>query len=207
MSLTQAEFTRFSAAETEWDFVEAPSQIMEHWVWQPEVLARFARHYQTGEPIPAELRASGWPPARFINVGIRATRQVFFGAEDMAMHATADEPVDLDTAIRDSWRVTSAPLSRGHLHAWPSFGHLMGGYDAGYYGYLWAEVIGDDMWGRFASEGITSPVVGTAYRRAILEPNGSLSGDEMVADFLGRPASIEGYLRMRDMGATADVTG
>ncbi|MGZ8563647.1 MAG: M3 family metallopeptidase, partial [Candidatus Limnocylindria bacterium] len=80
-----------------------------------------------------------------------------------------------------------------------SFGHLMGGYDAGYYGYLWAEVIGDDLWGRFVAEGITSPTVGMAYRRAILEPNGTRSGDEMVADFLGRPASVQNYLRMRDL--------
>ena len=107
---------------------------------------------------------------------------------------------------RDSWRVTQLPYPEGTFML-ASFGHLMGGYDAGYYGYLWAEVIGDDMWGRFAAEGITSPVVGAAYRRAILEPNGSLSGDELVAGFLGRPASIEGYLQMRDMGATADVTG
>ena len=204
MSLSQAEFTRFSGAETEWDFVEAPSQIMEHWVWQPEILARFARHYQTGEPIPTELveRMAG---SRYINVGIRATRQVFFGTMDMALHATADEP-DMDAAIRDSWRVTQFPYPEDTFML-ASFGHLMGGYDAGYYGYLWAEVIGDDMWGRFASEGIDSPAVGAAYRRAVLEPNGAMSGDDLVAGFLGRPASIDNYLQMRGMGATADVAG
>ncbi|MGH2418436.1 MAG: M3 family metallopeptidase, partial [Candidatus Limnocylindria bacterium] len=75
MSLTRSEFTRFGAAETEWDFVEAPSQIMEHWVWEPEVLARFARHYRTGEPIPRDLveRMAG---SRYMNVGLRGTRQV-----------------------------------------------------------------------------------------------------------------------------------
>ena len=143
--------------------------------------------------------------SRFINVGIRATRQVFFGTMDLALHATADEP-DMDAAIRESWRVTQLPYPEDTFML-ASFGHLMGGYDAGYYGYLWAEVIGDDMWGRFVSEGIDSPVVGAAYRRAVLEPNGSLSGDELVAGFLGRPASIESYLRMRGMGATADVAG
>ena len=81
MSLTQAEFTRFSAAETEWDFVEAPSQIMEHWVWQPDVLARFARHYADRRAHPPRARASAWPPARYLNVGLRATRQVFFGTD------------------------------------------------------------------------------------------------------------------------------
>ena len=195
-SLTRAEFHRFSGAETERDFVEAPSQIMEHWVWQPSVLARFARHYQTGEPILPDLveRMVG---SRYLNVGLRGAWQVSFGAEDMTMHASR-EPVDIEAAMRDAFAVTSLPYPEG-TYAVASFGHLMGGYDAGYYGYLWAEVIGDDLWGRFAAEGITSPLVGMAYRRAILEPNGTRSGDDMVADFLGRPASVQTYLRMRNL--------
>ncbi len=195
-SLTRSEFARFSGAETERDFVEAPSQIMEHWVWQPEVLNRFARHHATGEPLPAELleRMMG---ARYLNVGMRGAWQVSFGAEDMTMHASRG-PVDIDAAMRDAFAVTSLPYPEGTFSV-ASFGHLMGGYDAGYYGYLWAEVIGDDLWGRFEAEGITSPGVGMAYRRAILEPNGTRSGDEMVADFLGRPASVQNYLRMRDL--------
>ena len=79
------------------------------------------------------------------------------------------------------------------------FGHLVGGYDAGYYGYLWAEVIGDDMFGRFTREGVTSPVVGADYRREILEPNGSRDGDDLVQAFLGREPSNEEFLRLRDM--------
>jgi Zn-dependent oligopeptidase len=195
-SLTKADSTRFSGAETERDFVEAPSQIMQHWVWQPEVLARFARHHETGEPIPQDLidRMIG---SRYLNVGLRGAWQVSYGAEDMTMHASR-EPVDIDTAMRDAFTVTSLPFPEGTCSV-ASFGHLMGGYDAGYYGYLWAEVIGDDLWGRFMDEGITSPGVGMAYRRAILEPNGSRSGDDMVADFLGRPAAVENYLRMRDL--------
>ncbi|MGH2456487.1 MAG: M3 family metallopeptidase [Candidatus Limnocylindria bacterium] len=201
MSLTRAEFTRFSAAETEWDFVEAPSQIMEHWVWEPTVLARFARHFRTGEPIPASLveRMVG---ARYLNVGLRATRQVFFGAMDLALHDTMEEP-DMDAAMRDSYAVTQLPYPEGTFML-AGFGHLMGGYDAGYYGYLWAEVIGDDMWSRFASEGVTSPAVGGDYRRTVLEPNGARSGDDLVEGFLGRPASTESYLRMRGMAPLPD---
>jgi len=195
-SLTRAESARFSGAETERDFVEGPSQIMEHWVWQPSVLARFARHHATGEPLPADLleRMRG---SRYLNVGLRGAWQVSYGAEDMAMHSS-DGPVDLDAVMREAYAVTSLPYPEGTCSV-ASFGHLMGGYDAGYYGYLWAEVIGDDLWGRFMDEGITSPGVGMDYRRAILEPNGSRSGDDMVADFLGRPAAVENYLRMRDM--------
>jgi thimet oligopeptidase len=201
-SLTRADFHRFSGAETERDFVEAPSQIMQHWVWQPSVLARFARHHQTGEPIPTDLveRMAG---SRYLNVGLRGAWQVSFGAEDMTMHASR-EPVDIEVAMRDAFGVTSLPYPDG-TYSVASFGHLMGGYDAGYYGYLWAEVIGDDLWGRFADEGITSPAVGMAYRRAILEPNGTRSGDDMVADFLGRPASVQSYLRMRGLLAKTET--
>jgi len=196
MSLSRARYTRFSGAETEWDFVEAPSQIMEHWVWEPSVLGRFARHFRDGSPIPGEL-VERMDRARWINVGLRATRQVFFGTMDLALHAVEGSP-DLDAAIRDSYRVTQLPYPEGTFML-GGFGHLMGGYDAGYYGYLWAEVIGDDMWGRFATEGITSPDVGREYRRNVLEPNGSKPGDELVRSFLGRPASIEGYLRLRGL--------
>jgi Zn-dependent oligopeptidase len=195
-SLTRSEFARFSGAETERDFVEAPSQIMEHWVWQPKVLDRFARHHATGEPLPEALleRMIG---SRYLNVGLRGAWQVSFGTEDMAMHASRG-PVDIEAAMRDAFAVTSLPYPEGTFSV-ASFGHLMGGYDAGYYGYLWAEVIGDDLWGRFEAEGITSPSVGMAYRRAILEPNGTRSGDAMVADFLGRSASVQNYLRMRNL--------
>ena len=195
-SLTRAESTRFSGAETERDFVEAPSQIMEHWVWEPEVLARFARQYQTGEPLPADL-ARRMQDSQYLNVGMRGAWQVSYGAEDMTMHAS-EGPIDIDAAMRDAFAVTSLPFPEGTCSV-ASFGHLMGGYDAGYYGYLWAEVIGDDLWGRFLQEGVTNPEVGMAYRRAILEPNGARSADEMVADFLGRPASVANYLRMRDL--------
>jgi len=195
-SLTRAEFARFSGTQTEGDFVEAPSQIMEHWVWQPSVLARFARHYRTGEPLPADLleRMMG---GEYLNVGLRGAWQVSFGAEDMTMHASAG-PVDIDAAMRDAFGVTSLPYPEGTFSV-ASFGHLMGGYDAGYYGYLWAEVIGDDLWSRFVEEGITSPAVGAAYREAILERGGTRSGDELVADFLGRQASVQNYLRMRNL--------
>ena len=201
MSLTRAEFMHFSGAETEWDFVEAPSQIMEHWTWQPSVLASFAQHYRTGEPIPPHL-VEKMIGSRYLNVGLRGARQVFFGAVDLALHASG-EAVDMDRALRETFAVMQLPYPEGTFSL-ASFGHLMGSYDAGYYGYLWAEVIGDDMWGRFLAEGIDSPEVGAAYRRAILEPNGTIDADDLVANFLGRPASVENYLRMRGLANPAE---
>ena len=196
MSLTRAAFARFSGAETEWDFVEAPSQIMEHWSWSADVLARFARHYRTGEPMPRDL-AEQLAVARFLNVGVRTAVQAFYGDLDLRLHAVP-RPPDMDEALREAFAVTGMPYPEGTF--WLSgFGHLMGGYDAGYYGYLWAQVIGDDMFGRFEDAGLLSPEVGAAYRREILEPNGARAGDELVRAFLGRDPTNEAFLRLRGM--------
>jgi thimet oligopeptidase len=196
MSLTRAEFARFSGAETEWDFVEAPSQIMEHWTWEPSVLGRFARHHATGEAIPAEL-VEQMRSARWLNIGLHLGVQAFYGQIDLALHA---EPVvpDPDEALHRTYAVTGMPYPEGTFML-AGFGHLLAGYDAGYYGYLWAEVIGDDMFGRFAREGVASPEVGADYRREILEPNGSRDGDALVEAFLGRPFSNAEFLRLRGM--------
>jgi len=197
MSLTRAEFARFSGAETEWDFVEAPSQIMEHWTWEPSVLDRFARHYASGEPIPAELveqvRRSRW-----VNVAIKIGVQAFYGGIDLALHAEPNAP-EVEAALRRTYAVTGMPYPEGTFFL-TGFGHLLGGYDAGYYGYLWAQVIGDDMFGRFAREGVLSPAVGAEYRREILEPNGSRDAEDLVRAFLGRDPSNEEFLRLRGMG-------
>jgi thimet oligopeptidase len=196
MSLTRAAYARFGAAETEWDFVEAPSQIMEHWTWDASVLQRFARHFRTGEPIPREL-VERMVKARWLDAGLLTAVQAFYGAIDLAMHAAPEIP-DLDEATRKAFEVTALPYPEGTFFL-SGFGHLMAGYDAGYYGYLWAEVIGDDMFGRFEREGILSPKVGAEYRREVLEPNGSRSGDELVRGFLGRDATNAEFLRLRGM--------
>ena len=198
MSLTRAEFARFSGADTEWDFVEAPSQIMEHWTWDPSVLGHFARHFRTDEVIPDEL-VEQMRRARWVDEGIKIGVQAFYGAIDMALHAEAEAP-DIEEALHRTYALTGMPYPEGTFFL-SGFGHLLGGYDAGYYGYLWAKVIGDDMFGRFSREGILSPVVGADYRREILEPNGSRDGDDLVRAFLGREPSNAEFLRLRGMSS------
>jgi thimet oligopeptidase len=197
MSLTRASYARFSGAETEWDFVEAPSQIMEHWTWEPSVLGRFARHHASGEPMPDQL-VEHMRRARWVNVGVRTALQAFYGQLDLALHAEPTVP-DPDVALRRTFAVTGMPYPDGTFML-GGFGHLIDGYDAGYYGYLWAEVIGDDMFGRFAREGAASPSVGAAYRREVLEPNGTRDAEDLVRAFLGREPSNEEFLRLRGMG-------
>jgi oligopeptidase A len=196
MSLTRAEYARTSGSECEIDFVEAPSQIMEHWTWDPDVLGRFARHYRTGEPMPADL-LERMISARYVNIGLKTMVQVFYGQVDLSIHDGRTEP-DLDEALRTAYANVGMPYPEGTFLL-SGFAHPMGGYDAGYYGYLWAEVIGDDLFGRFTREGVTSPKVGAEYRRAILEPNGSRPAAELVRNFLGRDPTPDAWLRLRGM--------
>ncbi len=160
---------------------------MEHWAWTPSVLARFARHHETGEPMPAELMEQ-MARARFVNVGLRTAMQAYYGQIDLAIHAEPVTP-DIDAAMRRTFEVTGLPYPEGTFFL-SGFAHLLGGYDAGYYGYLWANVIGDDMFSRFSSEGVLSPVVGADYRREILEPNGSRDADDLVRA-IPRPRPVE----------------
>ena len=194
--LTRAEYHRTSGGETEVDFVEAPSQIMEHWTWDPVVLGRFARHFRTGEPIPADL-VERMVAARRLNIGLKTLVQVFYGQVDVSIHDGRAEP-DLDEALRKAYAPVGLPYPEGTFLL-SGFAHPMGGYDAGYYGYLWSEVIADDLFGRFTAEGVTSPEVGAAYRRSILEPNGSRPAGELVRAFLGRDSTPDAWLRLRGM--------
>ena len=189
-TLTKAELVRFSGTSVERDFVEAPSQIMEHWTWKPDVLQRFARHHETGEPIPEDL-VDRLVAAKNLNIALMKLRQVTYGTLDMNLHGPNSDR-DLDRALRDANAISLLPTHEGTFFP-SSFGHLFG-YDAGYYGYLWSEVYGDDMWSRFEEEGYTSPEVGADYRREILEAGGARDGMDHLRAFLGREPDNTAFL-------------
>jgi Zn-dependent oligopeptidase len=182
------------------DFPEAVSQIMEHWVWEPAILARISRHAETGASMPIAL-AERVAASRNVNLG--SSFLYFYGAlGDFDLRVHGQEPADLDEALRAAGAVRGLPPIEGTF--WPaSFAHLVGGYDAGYYGYLWSLVYGDDLWSRFAAEGITSPEVGAAYRSEILEPGASQDAEALVEAFLGRPSTNEAFLRRTGLGGAA----
>jgi thimet oligopeptidase len=194
--LTTVAEARFAGYDTEWDFVEAPSQIMENWMWEPEILQRFARHHETGEPIPADLVAR-LVAARNLNIGLHGVRQIFLGKVDLGMHAV-DHQVDLMDVYREAYAYTRLPFREDTFFP-ASFGHLMGGYDAGYYGYLWAEVYGDDMFSEFSRVGITSPEVGMRYRNEVLATGGSRDAIDHLRAFLGREPNSEAFLAKRGL--------
>ena len=190
-NLGRTELARFSGTSTERDFVEAPSQIMEHWTWRPDVLKRFARHYETGEPIPTGL-VDQLVAARLLNKAMWQLRQMTYGWWDQEIHGGPDR--DIDAIYVEGSKISLLPYHEGTF-ALASFGHLMGGYDASYYGYMWAEVFGDDMFSRFEEEGVTNPEVGLAYRNEVLGKGGALDADEMLVNFLGREPSNEAFLK------------
>lgn len=197
-NLGRTQMARFAGTSTERDFVEAPSQIMEHWTWKPEVLKRFARHHETGEPIPTEL-VDQLVAARNLNKAMFQLRQMAYGWWDQELHGGADR--DLDRIYEQGSKLTMLPPHQGTF-ALASFGHLMGGYDASYYGYMWAEVFGDDMFSRFEQEGVTNPDVGMAYRREVLGRGGALDADEMLVNFLGREPNNQAFLRKLGISGT-----
>ncbi len=199
MTLTRAELVRFSG-EVEWDFVEAPSQILEHWAWQPGRAGRFARHHATGEAIPRDL-VERLVASRDLDVALKTLRQCYLGLLDLGLHGP-EETRDIEAVDRAAFATWGLPYPEGTLFPC-QFAHLLGGYDAGYYGYLWAQVYGDDMFGRFEREGVMSPEVGAAYRREILEPNGTRDAIDLLRAFLGREPSSETFLRLLGIEAVA----
>jgi len=191
MTFSKAELLRFSGASTEWDFVEAPSQIMEHWCWEPDILRRFATHHETNELMPDDLLEQ-LAASRYLNESLAKLRQVTYGMLDMYLHGPT-RPYSLDEALRKANEFSLLPHPEGTFFL-GSFGHMFG-YDAGYYGYLWAEVFGDDMFSRFVADGIANPAVGMDYRNLVLAPNGTKDALDLVREFLGREPSSEPFLK------------
>ena len=189
---------RLSMWGLEPDFPEAISQIMENWAWSPDILGRVTRHHATGEPMPAAL-AERLAASRNVDIGSGYLRAFgFFGDFDLRVHGP--EPVDLDEAKAAADAVRLLPSIADSF--WPAaFAHIVADYDAGYYGYLWSLVYGDDLWSRFEAEGVASPLVGAAYRRELLEPGATRDAEDMVAAFLGRPSSNGAFMRRTGIGA------
>ncbi len=175
------------------DFIEAPSQMLENWAWNPGILKRVSHNVTTGAPLPDDLIAK-MIAARYVHYALQTSGQILYATVDMRYH-TAKPPIDT-TAI---WKATVAATTPNQFvegtHPQSEFGHLMSGYDAGYYGYLWSKVYAQDMFSRFASEGLTNPKAGLAYRNDILAPARLQEPDREVTRFLGRPMTPNAFYR------------
>ena len=177
------------------DFVEAPSQMLENWVWEKESLALFAKHYKTNEVIPDEL-LDKMLAAKNVNSGTKALQQIYYGVLDFTLHSDFDPDGDkttTDIVASLQNEITLYPYQEG-THKEASFGHL-NGYGAAYYGYKWSEVYAQDMFSIFEEKGVMNKEQGMRYRKIILEKGGTEDPLSLVKEFLGREPNSNAFLR------------
>jgi thimet oligopeptidase len=173
------------------DFIEAPSQMLENFVWQPSVLKQISSNWKTGQPLPDDLIAA-MVRARYVDHAYATTQQIKYAVVDMTYH-TSGPHVDTTAVWNNvSEELTPMPTLAG-TRPQASFGHLMGGYDAGYYGYLWSQVYAQDLFTAFQQGGLENPEVGMRYRDDILEPARTYDPDVEVRRFLGRPMNPDAF--------------
>jgi peptidyl-dipeptidase Dcp len=201
--LSDVTYGRLSGTQVLRDFVELPSQIFEHWITEREVLERHARHWQTGAPIPAELVAR-LERARRFNQGYETVRYTASALTDMAVHSLpdAEPPADLCAYEADFLEAKGLPPAVGLNHRFVHFQHLFAssGYAAGYYVYLWAEVLDADGYNAFVEAG--SPFDGEVagrLKRHIYSTGNSVEPGAAYRAFRGRDAAVEPLLRKRGL--------
>ncbi len=180
-----------SGVATERDFVEAPSQMLEEWVWAPTSLQTFARHVQTNQPIPAELVARMKAADEF-GKGLFVRQQMFYAATSLELHSRDPKGLDTTKVVAELQEKYTPFKFVDGTYFQESFTHL-DGYSAIYYTYMWSLVIAKDMFTVFSRDGLLNTDAATRYRRMVLEPGGSKPAAELVQDFLGRPYNFNAY--------------
>jgi thimet oligopeptidase len=196
--LTTARLDEQSGTNVKRDFVEAPSQMFERWMEKPEILNRFARHYQTGEPMPEAL-INNIVRSHYFLKAYNTTRQIFYAMYDQAIHGP--EVPESTTKLWDDMMldITKYP-SQPNTHFEASFDHIVSGYSAGYYSYLWSDVMSADMFSQFEKEGLLNPKIGMEFRVKVLSKGDSEDPEELVTDFLGRKSNADAFLKELQKG-------
>jgi peptidyl-dipeptidase Dcp len=200
--LSRCRYRSLSGTATALDFSELPSQIMENWATEPEVLTMYARHHRTGAPLPAEQVARIQEFQAF-NQGYGTTEFLAAAFLDLDWHTLTDpEPVDAAAFERASMARIGLLPQVPVRHRTPYFAHSMGGeYAAGYYGYLWSAVLDSDAFQAFKERGdIFDPATARSFRANILEKGGSEDPLALYRRFRGRDPSVEPLLRKRGLG-------
>ncbi|YCO43595.1 oligopeptidase A [Thiopseudomonas denitrificans] len=184
-----------------WDAVELPSQFMENWCWEQEGLALIAGHWETGEPLPAEM-LERMLAARNFQSGMMMVRQLEFSLFDFELHGSQGQGRSVQQVldeVRSRVAVMTPPAWNRFAN---SFGHIFaGGYAAGYYSYKWAEVLSADAFSRFEEEGVLNPQTGRAFRDSILAKGGSYEPLQLFVEFRGREPQIDALLRHSGLAA------
>lgn len=202
--LTQVDVSSVSGINgVPWDAVELPSQFLENWCWEEEALAFISGHYETGEPLPKDM-LDNMLAAKNFQSGMFILRQLEFGLFDFTLHTTYDPEVGpqvLETLAEVKKKVAVLPSLEWNRFS-HSFSHIFaGGYSAGYYSYLWAEVLSADAFSRFEEEGIFNAETGASFLNNILEMGGSEEPMELFKRFRGREPQIDALLRHSGIAA------
>ncbi len=187
--------TSYRAGDIAWDFVELPSQIMEHWAFEPEVLAMYAKHYETGEIIPNELVEKLKASANF-NQGFGKTEVLAASLLDIKFHMMTEEDPNLNVMDFEKEYLNEIGLIPEIYSRYrPTyFRHIMGGYDAGYYSYTWAAVLDNDAYDAFKETDIFDQATAKSFRDNVLAMNGIKDAMEMYVAFRGREPKIDALL-------------
>jgi thimet oligopeptidase len=183
-----------SGIRMERDFAEAPSQMLEEWMRSPQVLASFAHHYQSGKPIPAELIARMNRANAFGRAGDVAIQNTF-SAISYEMYQDKPENTNPETVVLGAMRRYGllTPLA-ADAYMYAAFTHLSG-YSSAYYTYMWDKVIAEDFFQQFDQKNLLAGDAPMRYRRTVLEPGGSMSANDLVKNFLGRPQNTAAFER------------
>jgi oligopeptidase A len=196
--LGEVEVKSLNGVNVAWDFVELPSQIMENWCWERESLDLFARHHETGAPIPEEI-FTRMTAARNFRSACGTMRQVQFAKMDLLLHTRTEEFLgdELEARIRAAVQDTMIPTEPPGRTILLRFNHLFSdavGYAAGYYSYKWAEVLDADAFTRFKREGIFNATTGADFVRHILSRGNSADPAELYRSFMGRDPELNALL-------------
>lgn len=194
--LGRTEVASFSGPKVKRDFVEMPSQMLEEWLWNPEILKMVSKHYQTGQKLPDDLIAQILK-ARTFDSGFNITRQLFIA--NLSLNYFNNGPKIDPAAILIETRSAITPYvksdARDHFYA--SFGHLTG-YGARYYGYMWSKVFAHDLFNEIKKIGLLDPIIGRKYVDTVIGKGGSKDPNDLLKDFLGREPNQDAFLQ--DMG-------
>jgi Zn-dependent oligopeptidase len=200
-TLSRARYQSHNGFYVALDFVEAPSQMFENFVWTREVLDRLSGHHQDeSRKLPPELLGR-MLAARRAGEALGILRLVAMAAVDMAYHSSVPGGTTklLSRIFAEFGYLPPTPGT----HFQSRWAHLMPDYAAGYYGYPWSKVRAQDLFSRFEKEGVLNPEVGMDLRRKVFEPGATKDEDELMRDFLGREANEEAFLRSLGLGTSS----
>ncbi|KAG6380319.1 hypothetical protein JVT61DRAFT_8428 [Boletus reticuloceps] len=203
--LSRTRYSRFHGTAVARDFVEAPSQMLENWCWEPEVLKKMSSHYKTQEPLSDDLIAK-IIKSRYVNVGLFYLRQLFFANFDLAVH---NNSLDVNTDYTKLWNELREKISlvqgSEDKPGQGTFGHIVGGYDAGYYGYTYSLVFAADMYATVFKKAPLDPALGRLYRDKILFVGGSRDDMDSLKDFLGREPDPKAFINEIERDGNGDA--